>query len=128
MGCAAVDCTDKHSLKGFMVVCEYWPPGNVVGQGNSYFRTNVQAQVHGEVRRSSESKKQETTTLTGTMQTSTATVVQVVTPAEFMATRAQGTAFALGGEAAADQLEARSMGRWALGVAIAAMAIAGAMG
>ncbi len=128
MGCAAVDCSGKNSLKGFMVVCEYWPPGNVVGQRNSYFRTNVQAQVHSEVRRSSESEKQETTPLTGTAQIRTATVVQVVTNAGIMATRAQSTAFALGDEAAADQLEARSMGRWALGVAIAAMAIAGAIG
>lgn len=128
-GCAAIDCTGRNSLKGFMVVCEYWPPGNVVGQGNSYFRTNVQAQVHLEVRSSeSESTKQETTTLTSTMQTSTATVVQVVTSAEFMATRSQSTALALGGEAAADQLEAKAMGRWALGVALAAMVFAGAIG
>ena len=128
MGCAAIDCTGRNSLKGFMVVCEYWPPGNVVGEGNSHFRTNVQAQVHQEVRRSSESIKQETTTLASTMQTSTATVVQVVTSAEFMATRSQSTAFALGDEAAADQLEAKAMGRWAMGVAVAAMVIAGAIG
>lgn len=129
LGCAAVDCSGKNSLKGYMVVCEYWPPGNVVGQNNAYFRTNVQAQVHGEARRSSESIKQEVTSLSSTQMTA-ATLVRVATSAEFMATstRARSTAWALGEEAAADQLEAKSMGRWAFGVAVAAMAVAGAIG
>jgi Cysteine-rich secretory protein family len=49
MGCAAIDCHDKNSLKGFMVICQYWPPGNVVGKDNEFFRQNVQAQVAAEV-------------------------------------------------------------------------------
>lgn len=45
MGCAAVDCKGKNDLKGHIVVCEYWPPGNMVGEGNKYFRKNVEAKV-----------------------------------------------------------------------------------
>jgi Cysteine-rich secretory protein family len=104
LGCAAVDCTGRNTLNGHMVVCEYWPPGNMVGDRNAHFRTNVQAQVHaGAQRRSSDSTELEVPT--------------------------RSSAWALGDEAAAaEQLEVRSMGRWALAVALAAMALAGAIG
>jgi Cysteine-rich secretory protein family len=128
LGCAAIDCTGRNALTGHILVCEYWPPGNVVGQGNAFFRTNVQAQVHGEARRSSESTELEAPTLA---HTTTATLVPLGTGAEVVvvaSTRARSSAWALGEEAAADQLEVRSMGRWALAVAVAAMAVAGAIG
>lgn len=145
LGCAAVDCSGKNSLKGYVVVCEYWPPGNVVGQGNAYFRANVQAQLRVETRRSSISTlevpttsqlptRSEATTVppssSRSTQTTTDTVVQVVTSANFMATsppRAKSTVWALGEGAAADQMGVRLKGRWALGVAVAAMVVAGAV-
>jgi Cysteine-rich secretory protein family len=137
LGCAAVDCTGRNTLNGHMVVCEYWPPGNMVGDRNAHFRTNVQAQVHaGAQRRSSDSTELEvpTRSLRDAHTTSTATLVQVATAAESVvvvavSTRARSSAWALGDEAAAaEQLEVRSMGRWALAVALAAMALAGAIG
>ena len=30
---------------GWFLVCEYWPPGNVVGDHNEYFKENVQPVV-----------------------------------------------------------------------------------
>lgn len=47
VGCARVDCgindyddyDDEEDAQGWYVVCEYWPPGNVVGNG--LFRSNV---------------------------------------------------------------------------------------
>jgi len=44
--------------------------------------------------------------------------------------RARSSAWALGEEAAAaaEQLEVRSMGRWAFAVAVTSMAVAGAIG
>jgi Cysteine-rich secretory protein family len=132
VGCAAVDCTGKNSLKGFVVVCEYWPPGNMVGQENAFFRANVQEQVQVGAPQSSLLTLPITTTssVTPTTTTRAATVVQVVTSANYMATkpRARSTVWALGEEAAADQLEVKSRGLWAMGVAIAAMVVAGAIG
>ncbi len=32
---------------GWYVVCEYYPPGNVVGDNNQYFVDNVKKQVKG---------------------------------------------------------------------------------
>lgn len=195
MGCAAVDCSGKNNLKGHIVVCEYWPPGNMVGEDNKYFRANVQAQV--EVKQppvevelpsvgieASETKVQETpqassspsliliteqappppppppptttsistklqtitktTTATATATvvsvvsrdspqsattTSTATVVSLPTSGELMvAAAAQPTAWSLDEEARADKVHASSKGRWALGVTVAALVIAAAMG
>jgi hypothetical protein len=132
VGCAAVDCTGKNSLKGFVVVCEYWPPGNMVGQENAFFRANVQEQVHVESPQSSVLILPTTTTssVTPATTTRTAAVVEVVTSANYMATkpRARSTVWALGEEAAADQLEVKSRGLWAMGVALAAMVVAGAVG
>lgn len=44
VGCARVDCainedTDDGDAHGWYVVCEYWPPGNVLG--NDLFKSNV---------------------------------------------------------------------------------------
>ena len=131
LGCAAVDCSGKNSLQGYVVVCEYWPPGNVVGQDNAYFRANVQRQFRAERRRSSDSTLQAPTTSSGSIQAiATATVIQAATSTDFVATFTHGrsTALGLGDEAAAQQLEAKSRGRLTLGVAIAAVAIAGAIG
>lgn len=52
MGCARVDCgydpeeDDDNSdrAKGWYVVCEYDPPGNVVGYNNRFFKENVEPQ------------------------------------------------------------------------------------
>lgn len=43
-GCAAVDCAS--SLGGVLVVCEYYPAGNIVGDDDVYFLQNVQGQVN----------------------------------------------------------------------------------
>lgn len=32
---------------GWYIVCEYYPPGNVVGDNNQYFVDNVKKQVKG---------------------------------------------------------------------------------
>jgi recyclin-1 len=45
-GCAAVNCTGKGGMDGFFLVCEYYPPGNVVGENNAFFVQNVQSQIH----------------------------------------------------------------------------------
>lgn len=45
-GCAVVDCTGKPHMDGWFVVCEYWPPGNIVGENNLWFKQNVQKQIH----------------------------------------------------------------------------------
>jgi Cysteine-rich secretory protein family len=48
VGCAAVDC--PASLAGWIIVCQYWPPGNVkdasTEDGSTYYRANVEAKVH----------------------------------------------------------------------------------
>lgn len=45
-GCAAANCTGKGGMDGFFLVCEYYPPGNVVGENNAFFVQNVQSQIH----------------------------------------------------------------------------------
>jgi Cysteine-rich secretory protein family len=133
VGCAAVDCSGKNGLKGYVTVCEYWPAGNVVGQQNAYFRANVQAQIHEEppVPRSSILPSQVSLSpTTRSTHTTTATLIEATTNINYMATKtnAKTTAWALGNEAAADQLKAGSRGRWAIGVTVAALVIAGAIG
>lgn len=51
VGCAAQICNGRGGVAGYMVVCEYWPPGNVVGtqkQGgaNVWFKEDVDSQIH----------------------------------------------------------------------------------
>jgi len=43
VGCGRTNCNGKGGTTGWYVVCEYYPPGNVVGE----FAQNVQAQVKG---------------------------------------------------------------------------------
>jgi hypothetical protein len=43
VGCGRVDCEGQNGTPGWYVVCEYYPPGNVVGA----FAANVQAQIKG---------------------------------------------------------------------------------
>ena len=45
-GCSATNCEGKGdgSAPGWFVVCEYYPPGNVIGE----FKQNVQSQVKGQ--------------------------------------------------------------------------------
>lgn len=47
MGCGRVDCgeqsDDKKAAFGWLVVCEYWPPGNVETQ----YKAQVQKQTKG---------------------------------------------------------------------------------
>ena len=40
-GCGWTDCDGKNGLDGIYLVCEYYPPGNVVGEDNLYFKQNV---------------------------------------------------------------------------------------
>ncbi|KAL2001199.1 hypothetical protein VTN02DRAFT_2103 [Thermoascus thermophilus] len=51
VGCARVDCgqdpaddDDSTRAKGWYVVCEYAPAGNVVGYNNKFFKANVEPQ------------------------------------------------------------------------------------
>lgn len=41
VGCGRTNCQGKGGTDGWYVVCEYWPPGNVVGDENRYFKENV---------------------------------------------------------------------------------------
>lgn len=43
MGCGRKECDGKGGTPGWYVVCEYYPPGNVIG----FFKENVQSQVTG---------------------------------------------------------------------------------
>ncbi|KAK5093610.1 hypothetical protein LTR70_004579 [Exophiala xenobiotica] len=49
VGCAVFACDGKNGVGGHMLVCEYWPPGNIQGTTaktkNVYFETNVQRQA-----------------------------------------------------------------------------------
>lgn len=53
VGCGVADCSayndnndggDEKAV-GWFLVCEYWPPGNVVGDHNEYFKENVEPVV-----------------------------------------------------------------------------------
>ena len=46
-GCAWTDCDGKNGLQGVYLVCEYWPPGNLIGQNNYWFKQNVFPQRPG---------------------------------------------------------------------------------
>ncbi|OAP62480.1 hypothetical protein AYL99_04685 [Fonsecaea erecta] len=43
-GCGWTNCNGKNGLDGIYLVCEYWPAGNVVGDDNFFFITNVDAE------------------------------------------------------------------------------------
>lgn len=48
VGCGAYACNGENGIDGYMLVCEYWPPGNIEGTGderNVFFEENVQAEV-----------------------------------------------------------------------------------
>lgn len=47
VGCGRTNCSSRNTTPGWYVVCEYYPPGNIVGDDNNYFRWNVHAQVEG---------------------------------------------------------------------------------
>lgn len=47
MGCGRTSCQGENATPGWYVVCEYYPPGNVVGDGGQYFKDNVKKQVEG---------------------------------------------------------------------------------
>jgi hypothetical protein len=47
VGCGRTSCGGKNGTPGWYVVCEYYPPGNVVGDGNQYFKDNVRKQTKG---------------------------------------------------------------------------------
>jgi len=40
-GCGWTNCNGKNGLEGVILVCEYWPPGNLVGDDNHWFEQNV---------------------------------------------------------------------------------------
>ena len=46
-GCGRADCNGTNGIVGWLVVCEYWPPGNVGGE----YKEEVQGQVKGGVGR-----------------------------------------------------------------------------
>lgn len=49
VGCGVFACNGQNDVGGYMLVCEYWPPGNIQGVNskdkNVYFEENVQRQV-----------------------------------------------------------------------------------
>jgi len=47
VGCGRTNCANKNKTPGWYVVCEYYPPGNIVGDNNQYFIDNVPKQVKG---------------------------------------------------------------------------------
>lgn len=47
VGCGRVNCNGENGTPGWYVVCEYYPPGNVVGDDNKYFVDNVKPQTKG---------------------------------------------------------------------------------
>lgn len=47
VGCGRKACDGTDNTPGFYVVCEYYPPGNVVGDDNQFFVDNVRRQVKG---------------------------------------------------------------------------------
>lgn len=49
VGCGAFACDGMNGIGGYMLVCEYWPPGNIEGTGanvNQFFAVEVQDQVN----------------------------------------------------------------------------------
>lgn len=46
-GCGWTDCDGQNGLDGVFLVCEYWPPGNLIGQDNYWFKQNVFPQRPG---------------------------------------------------------------------------------
>jgi recyclin-1 len=40
-GCGWTNCNGTNGLGGVFLVCEYWPPGNIVGDDNDWFKQNV---------------------------------------------------------------------------------------
>jgi len=47
VGCGRTNCDGQNDIHGWLVVCEYYPPGNVVGADGQYFKDNVLEQVEG---------------------------------------------------------------------------------
>ncbi|KAL2072736.1 hypothetical protein VTL71DRAFT_12079 [Oculimacula yallundae] len=47
VGCAVRQCDGENKTPGAYVVCEYYPPGNVVGNKNQFFKENVPKQEEG---------------------------------------------------------------------------------
>jgi len=47
VGCGRTSCQGKNKTPGWYVVCEYYPPGNVVGDKNQFFVDNVPKQIKG---------------------------------------------------------------------------------
>jgi Cysteine-rich secretory protein family len=104
-GCAAVNCTGKGGMDGFFLVCEYYPPGNIVGDNNAFFAQNVQSQIHN---------SGPTGTSTG-VATSTTTAVTTASPTGQTGLGNEGTP----GPAA--------RGLWTLAALVAALGLAGGM-
>ncbi|KAJ5032323.1 uncharacterized protein L3040_008930 [Drepanopeziza brunnea f. sp. 'multigermtubi'] len=48
VGCGVASCQGRNGTPGFYVVCEYYPPGNVMGNENQFFQENVLEQTMGE--------------------------------------------------------------------------------
>ncbi|RDW64198.1 hypothetical protein BP5796_10700 [Coleophoma crateriformis] len=49
VGCSRQSCQGANGTPGWFVVCEYYPAGNVVGNGNLYFEWNVKKLVDGKL-------------------------------------------------------------------------------
>ncbi|KAH8815414.1 CAP domain-containing protein [Xylogone sp. PMI_703] len=47
VGCGRANCSGENGTPGWYVVCEYYPPGNVEGEDNQFFKDNVRKQTTG---------------------------------------------------------------------------------
>ena len=112
-GCAAVNCTGKGGMDGFFLVCEYYPPGNVVGGNNAYVVQNVQSQIHSNGPTTGTSSSSGTMATTSTASASAATTTATTTGQNGLGN--DGTP----GRAA--------RGLWTLAAFVAALALAGGM-
>jgi hypothetical protein len=114
VGCAAVDCAhvSKSNIQGVFLVCEYWPPGNVVGENNLYFQENVGKQANnGAGFNVASATNPATTTAAGSSSTSS---TGSASPTNGM------------GSEASDRVGGKK-GWWAVGATVAALVLASGM-
>lgn len=115
-GCAAVNCTGKGGMDGFFLVCEYYPPGNIVGDNNAFFVQNVQSQIY-----SGGPPATSSAVATTTVTTSAVTTSAVATSAATASATGQN---GLGNEGTSGRT---ARGLWTLAAFVAALIIAGGM-
>lgn len=46
-GCGWTNCEGRNGLDGVYLVCEYWPPGNIIGENDLFFKQNISPERSG---------------------------------------------------------------------------------